>query len=648
MKTLRKKLVRDLVRLRYQCFTIALLVGCGIASFVSAVAASASMQASRDAFYADTEFADVFDRVKRAPRSVLDRLGDLPGVAAVDGQLVDDYRVELEDSTDPVTARFVSLAPRQEDHLDQVRLRAGRLVEPGSADEIVLGEAFAEAWGLGPGATLTAVINERRAKLRVVGVAVSPEFAFVLGQAGLPDPKHFGIIWMDEAALAKAMGAVGAVSEVALRLGPKTDAGEILRRVDQLLEPYGGLGAILRADQISAKLVDQKIEQLAKLARTLPVIFLGVAAFLLHVLLSRIVGTQREQIATLKALGYRARELMRHYLEFAVSICALGIAAGVGLGVVGARALLHMYALYFKFPAFIFRFDGWAILFAAAFALAAGVAGTLSAVRAAVSIPAAEAMRPEAPPVYHRTVLDRFYALLSPIVRMVLRDAQRRPFRLLLSAGSIALATSIVLAGGVFGDSIDRVLALEFEVSHREAVTVTLDAAKPWRAVRELAHVPGVLNAEGERVVPVRLRAGTRFRTTSLAGLPPKPDLYRLLDAQQRPLALPPGLSLSRVLADSLGVRSGDVLDIEVLDGERQKLSVPVASLVDDLLGLSAYMNAGELSRLLGEETRANVVHLAVPDADIDEVIERLKALPAAAGVSRPALDRGLVQAEVA
>ena len=649
MKTLRKKLVRDLWRLRYQCLTIAVLVGCGIASFVAAVAASASMQASRDAFYADARFADVFDHLERAPRPVLDRLRDLPGVAAVDGRVVGNFRLEVDGGSEPVVARFVSLGWPAEQRLNQTKIRAGRAVEPGSTDEIVVSEALAQAWGLGPGTEITAVINERRAKLHIVGIGVSPEFALAIGPTGLTDPRHFGIVWMDEDALAKATNMAGAFNDVALQLAVGADEKETIRRVDRVLEPYGGLGAFGRADQPSAKLVEQKVAQLARLARTLPAVFLGIALFLLNVLLTRIVGTQREQIATLKALGYRTGELSQHYLEFAVVICGLGVLFGIGLGVLGAHELLAVYARYFKFPAFIFRFDAWAIVGAAVVAFVAGVGGTMSAVRKAVAIPPAEAMRPEAPPAYHATSLDRWYRALPPIARMVLRDAQRRPLRLLLSAGSIALATAIVVAGSVFGDSIGEVLRLQFEVSHREAVTITLDDTRPWRAVRDVAHIPGVVNAEGERAVPVRLRAGPRFRTTAILGLRPDMDLLRLLDVEKRPLVLPPaGLSMSRVLADALGLHAGDEVEIEVLESDRRKLRVPVAALVDDLLGLFAYMDASDLARLLDEPPRVNVVLAAVEAHDIDEVTERLNALPRVASVSRPDLDRGLVFAQVA
>jgi putative ABC transport system permease protein len=230
---------------------------------------------------------------------------------------------------------------------------------------------------------------------------------------------------------------------------------------------------------------------------------------------------------------------------------------------------------------------------------------------------------------------------------MILRDVQRRPGRLLLSAGSIALATSIVLAGGVMGDSMDEMLRVQFEVSHREDVGVVLDDARPQRAAWDVAHLPGVLHAEGERQVPVRLRAGPRFRTTSILGLDPTTELHRLLSAEERPLQLAPGgLSLSRPLGEALGVAAGDVVDVEVLESDRRKVRVPVAALVDDLLGLSGYMEARELAGMMGETPSANVLLLSVDHADMDDVTRRLDDLPAVSAVTRPSVDRGLVRAE--
>jgi putative ABC transport system permease protein len=368
-------------------------------------------------------------------------------------------------------------------------------------------------------------------------------------------------------------------------------------------------------------------------------------------LLSRIVGTQREQIATMKALGFHTRELLIHYLQLSLIICVLGIVLGVFLGIPFGRLILGIYEKYFRFPNFAFHLDLRALSFGVFSALSAALLGAYTAVRRAVAIPPAEAMRPESPPSFRPTLLERLgvHRWLSPAVRMVLRDLERRPFRLLLSAGSISLGLAIIVLAGVGVDSMDEMLRLQFEISHREDVTITLDKARPWRALDGLSHLPGVRYAEGERMVPVRLRAGPRSKTSVIIGLSSTSDLHQLLDIHQRTLSLPDrGLSLSRVLGDELGVSQGDQVEIEVLEGERKVLKVPVAQLVDDLLGLSGYMERGQLDALLNQAPAVNTVLLAVDRPSLDEAMLRLRQFPAVSTVSRPELDRNLIKSQVA
>jgi putative ABC transport system permease protein len=190
-------------------------------------------------------------------------------------------------------------------------------------------------------------------------------------------------------------------------------------------------------------------------------------------------------------------------------------------------------------------------------------------------------------------------------------------------------------------------LRLQFEVSQREDLTVALDDARAWRAVSDAAHLPGVIEAEGERQVPVRLRAEHRSRTTAILGRAPGGDLHRILGADGDPLVLPSsGLSLSRPLAESLGVQAGDAVDVEVLESDRRKVRVRVAALVDDLLGITGYMDASALSTLMGQTLRANVLLLSVDPRDVDEVTRRLDDLPYVAAITRPSADRELVRAQ--
>ena len=558
VRTLQHKLVRDLWRLRYQCLTIALLVGCGIASFVAAVSAAASVQASRDAFYEDARFADVFAHLEsRAATCARIACANCPASRRSRGASVGDYRVLIAGSDEAVVAHFVSVSGPEEARLNRTVIQSGRPVEPGSTDEIVLSATFAETWNLLPGSTLTAVINGRLAKLedrrrrRLAGVRVG-----VRAADGAPDPWHFGVAWMDGDALAKAMGLVGRVQrrrDPARAWAPTSRRRSIASTRSWSLTGVSARWAapISRRAGWSTRRSGSSRRQRGRSRSSSS----GVAAFLLHVLLSRIVGTQREQIATLKALGYRTRELTAHYLEFALAICALGVVFGWGSACWRSKSISLVYARYFRFPSYLFRFDAWTIAVATCVAVAAGVGGTFSAVRKAVAIPPAEAMRPEAPPSYHHTPLDRVYELLAPSRAWSFATRARRPSRLLLSAASISLATAIVVAGERHGRFDGRSAPPPVRgLAPRRRSRSRWTNARPWRAVRDVAHIPGVRYAEGERQVPVRLRAGHRTRTTAILGIAEGMDLHRLLGADHQPLRLPPeGLSLSRPLGESLG-----------------------------------------------------------------------------------------------
>jgi putative ABC transport system permease protein len=181
------------------------------------------------------------------------------------------------------------------------------------------------------------------------------------------------------------------------------------------------------------------------MATTMPPVFLGVAAFLLHVVLGRIIATQREQIAALKALGYENVTIGLHYLKFVTVITLLGLAVGLGLGIWFGRVMTRNYVLFFHFPVLAFRVEPWILLLATGVGLVAAVFAAYGAVRRVVTLAPAEAMRPPVPLVYRRSLLERLGAgqWLSPQGRMVLRSMTGRPVRALLTTCGVALAACL-------------------------------------------------------------------------------------------------------------------------------------------------------------------------------------------------------------
>lgn len=639
MRALERKLLRDLSRLRGQVITISLVVGCGIASLVAMISTYDSLHYSKDVFYDHYRMADVFVHLTRAPEAVGERLRDIPGVARVETRIVKDVLVDLDDLPEPAVGRIVTVSRDERAGLNALYLRSGRMPQAERRNEVVVSEAFAKANTLDAGSSLVAVLNGRRERLRVVGVALSPEHVFAVPPGGMfSDDRRFGILWMDREAVAPALRMEGTFDDVVMALEPGASTKAITDEIDRILEPWGGLGAMPRSDQSSDRFITQELGQLRGLATVVPFIFLGVAAFLLNVVLSRIIGTQREQIAALKALGYSNRAVGLHYLGLVVVIMILGSVLGIAFGAWAGRAFTDIYTDYFRFPVLAYRMEPSLVFTGIGVSLVSGVLGTLGAVRRAVRLPPADAMRPEAPEAYHRTVIDRLglHRVFRHATRMVLRDLERRPGRLLLSSVAIAFSVAILITGRFSVDALELMLDLQFERAEKEDAIVGFVGAQPERAVRELARLPGVLRAEPMRGVPVRIHAGHRSREVALVGFDPGSTLRAVVDTRERELALPQtGVMLSQVLADRLHVRRGDIVDVEVLEGDRVRRPMLVAETVDDMFGLNAQMRLDELARWLGENRTASAALLAVDPRARDWLEQRLQRLPAVASVAR-------------
>jgi putative ABC transport system permease protein len=455
-------------------------------------------------------------------------------VAAVQTRIVFDVTLDVPGLREPATGRLVSIPERRAPILNELHLRSGRWIEPGRRDEVLVSEAFGRGNGLREGDTFGAVLNGRWQRLRVVGTALSPEYVYeIRGSDLFPDNKRFGVIWLSREALAPAFEMEGAFNDVVLTLTPGASEAEVIARLDRWLERFGGLGAIGRRDQISNRFLADEIAQNRITGTVVPAIFLGVAAFLLNVVLRRLVATQRDQIAVLKAFGYPNPSVAAHYLGLALVAVAGGALLGSGLGLWWGRAIHRLYMDFYRFP--VWSFEAGARSFALAIGVAglAALAGALGAVRAAVALPPAEAMRPEPPARFGRGWLERLRAgaLLSPAVRMLVRNLARRPGRAALSTLAMALAVGLLVVGRFFIDSVQALAEIQFRVVQRDDATLAFQRPLSERARFDVAHLPGVLRAEPWRAVPVRLRFEHREKRTALFGLEPGTELRRLVDA---------------------------------------------------------------------------------------------------------------------
>jgi putative ABC transport system permease protein len=643
MRALNRKLLRDLWQLKTQAVAIVAVIGTGVAMFAMYLSTFDSLERTQRDYYDSQRFAHVFAGAKRAPAWLAERIAEIPHVAQVETRVRVDVTLDVPGFEEPVTGRLLSIPESDRDTLNDVFIRRGRYIESASGDDVLVHEAFADEHGLGPGDHIGAIINGRRRDLRITGVALSPEYIYVIGPGDvIPDHRRFGVLWMGRRALAAAFDMEGGFNQVSVRLSPgqkeaSFESAAVIAELDQMLEPYGGLGAIERRHQQSNWFIENELRELRTMASILPVIFLVVAAFLLNVVLSRTITVQRTQIAALKAVGYDNRQIALHYLAIGVLIACLGTLLG---SVVGARlgaGLTSIYAGYFRFPTYSYALASRIVFLAFAIATTAATLGSLGAVRRAVALPPAEAMRPEPPARFEPTRLEAFglRRFLGPAGRMTLRNIARRPWRFALSSLGVGTAIALLILGSFFIDAIDYLIAFQFEVANRHDATVTFVEPRSSKARHELERLPGVLRVEPFRAVPVRLRHENRSRQATILGLPAQPDLHRVIDGHRGPVELPSrGLVLSESFAEILHARIGDAITVEVLEGTRRKLRLPITTLVDDLVGLSVYMEAHALAALLREDVTLSGAFLEIDSASQERLYAELKRTPGVAGVS--------------
>ncbi|WP_373048366.1 ABC transporter permease [Vulgatibacter sp.] len=639
MRTLDRKLLRELRQIRGQVVAIVLVVASGIGGFVSMASTWATLDGTRARYYAESRFADVFATLVRAPLSLAGRIEALPGVQAVETRIVAAARVAVPGFEEPVLGRFVSVPESgRRPLLDDLHLRRGRWIDPARSDEVLVHEAFAAAHGLEPGDTIDAVLRGREEKLRIAGIALSPAYVYQVTPGSLyPDDERQGVFWMGAASLATAFDMDGAFNDVALQLARGADEAEVIARLDSILDPWGGTGAYGREDQGSHSMLSHELRQLRSQAVIVPSIFLGVAAFLLHLVLGRIIAGQREVIAVLKAIGYPTRTVGLHYLKLVALIAAAGGAAGAILGVALGRLLVRAYAPFFRFPRLAFELQGEVLVAGVLLALLAGLAATWGSVRRVVRLPPAEAMQPPAPARFRPLLVERLGLAqhLSPAARMVLRRLGRHPVKSALSSLGIALSLGIVLASTGLLGSIEQVVDHVFRQEQRQDATLLFFDPQAPRVIHEIERLPGVLRAEPLRMVAARLGAGHRTETVALEGIAAGSELRRVLGAGARVVGLPPaGLVLSRELAVQLGIEAGETVGVEIREGERPTLRMQVIRLVDDRIGLNAYVDLDHLRRILGEGPRISGARVQLDPARERDFLAAVEQIPEVTGTT--------------
>lgn len=632
MKTINIKLFRDLKSTWGQALAIIMVIAAGVATFIMSMATLDSLLQTRDSYYRDYFFADVFVDVNRAPENLRERITAIKGVANVETRVVAAVKVSLNNFSEPIIGKVVSVPGYRESLVNQLHFKIGRQVDPGRDDEVLVNEAFADAHQLQLGDKLEIIIKGRLQVFTIVGIALSPEFIYQIAPGAIiPDFKRFAVLWMARDVLDNAFDMGGSFNNVVLTVQPGAKVNDIIDSLDLLLARYGGRDALERYWQTSHRIFKSDLESLEQMAVAFSTIFLGIAAFLLNIVVSRLISAQRELIATLKAFGYSNADIILHYLGYVTFIVFAGLLAGSAFGIWLAHGLIQIYLEFYRLPLVVYEFRPEVFAIAGIITFLAAASGTLFAVARAVKLPPAQAMQPEPPAKYSKGIIDklglrRFFSLS---VRMISRHIERKPIKASMSVIGIALASGIMVVGIFFNDAIEFMIDIEFDLAQRQDISVSFIAPTSLSAYHELQRMPGVLYGEVFRSLPARLRNKQYSHLTSINAYSKNRDLQRTLNMQHEPIVMPQsGVLLTDYLAQLLNVKVGDEIFIEVMEGKQPIKSVQVAGLVTQYIGVAAYMDLDAANRLMAEGDTISGVFLKIDPAYETQIYNKLRDMP--------------------
>jgi putative ABC transport system permease protein len=611
VRLLRRKLLRDIGANRWLFIAVTSVVVLGVCLFDGAYMSFQNLGGSYELTYARLHFADFTTRFHSGPESLEDRVRRLPGVAEVHGRLSQEVELaQRERGYEKVVGRVISIPDSGQPPVNRLLLLEGRMPSP-LHRELLLERSFAHTNGYHPGDTISPVVLDEKVEFTITGIAVSPEYILAVRAKEylMPSPSEFGALFMTHAQAEQLLGAGGSINELSVRIAPGASRKAVAQAVERLVKPYGIEETITRDEQPSNNMLQGDLRAFHDIAIIFPGFFLTIAALTVYTLLLRIVRSQRTQIGFMRASGYGRREILVHYLEFAVALglvgATLGTALGYGLGVASTRYYTNVVGAPFLDirPRLASMAIGW--LAGVMVALAAGAVPAL----AASAVEPAAAMRTEVPLARRTWVLHyvgRAFTRLPYIWRLPLRNLIRQLRRTAYTALGVASAIALVIVSLGMLDASYAAIDMYFHKVQLYDLRVSFLEPRPLSELTRVGHWQGITRVEPGLLIPVELERGGQSYTTLALGLMPDDRLYGLYDPNGRRMQVPEdGLLIGPTIRGKLTARTGDILRARLPQQppEVQRWhDLRVAGYVQQPVGSLVYMSASQLRRKFGRD----------------------------------------------
>lgn len=592
-----RKMLRDMRRSWSAYLISGCIVTLGVLGYSVLSLACDSMNYARQQFYRESSFADGFGDVQGAPQGLARQLERLEGVSRAEGRMVTTGRVV----SIPEAEAELQLYSYTPEGLCHPVLQTGRSAQRG---EVLLSSEFMAAHGLSQGDIITMDVQGQRIHLRISGTALAPETVYMVKDLAdmLPDFGRYDAAYIPYDTLTNLTGQQGMANSFVITLEEGISFEAVKPAMEQLLRPYGLASCYPRKDQLSYAILQAEIEQLERMGSSVPLLFLGIAAIIMMITLSRLVEQQRTQVGTLMALGLTPRRLMWHYSGFGVWVGLIGGLLGGITGIYAADAMGSFYRDYFRIPSYGLYFSPWYLIGGTALSVVVCGGIAVLAARKVLQLSPAVALRPAPPAKASKTLLERLPGLSSLLTmpgRMAVRSLFRNKKKTILSVVGVACAYLISAVLLSMYTLMDAFIFDYLEGTQKQDFTVTFAQPVARADALRAVQVEGVELAEPVTELLITLLGREESLDCTLMALPMGSQLYLLFDQNDVPVPVTEeGIIISRHMARVLGVEVGEKIDVEINYPTKQVRTVVVSGLAEQYMGGSAYCSTQQMTRL--------------------------------------------------
>lgn len=603
-----KKMFRDILKNKGSYIACLVIVMIGLIVYTSFSIASDSLKTSKNNFYEEQNFADGFIELTSIPKSQIDSILNIQGIKNVTGRFTNELRVFDSAKQESVYIKLVSLDLAETNRVNDVKLIEGRALDKNQM-ELWIDNKFYDANNLQLEKTIQLIAKGGVREATVSGVGMSPEFTYPLRtQAELfPNPDQYGIGFLSYDNMARLFPeSRGNINSIVFTLENNVEFENIKHQLESLLSSYGVINIYPREQQVSHLMLNQEVETLENISKSMPIMFLTIAAIILYIIQKRLLEQQRGQIGLLKSFGYSNKEIITHYLMYSVFIGGLGGALGGIIGVILANPLTAMLFQFFNVPkvftGFSFGYVATGLFLSLAIFLIAGYQGC----KKILLLLPAEAMKAPVPVFGKHIIFERWSFLWNRLTiqgKMALRNLVRNKGRTVFVFLGIALSFSIVALTWTLNDVIDKLMFYQYkEVETYDAKLSFESFVDRTKLDREILSRDGIIEAEPLVKLPVHLTHNWLTESIVVLGIQNSSTLYNVLDSSGNNISLPEeGIILSERLAYKLQANVGSTLEFESpMLAENETLEVMVQGIIPQYLGMNAYMNLSALENLIG------------------------------------------------